>query len=587
LADLSIDFIRDTLKAAGGLTEEVYEIFFHLFIEREEWTYDESGPQRGQFSALVEGIPSEAGQARVLELLTTECPGEPHYWNHRGRHLVYSDIPNYRKAEEFLLKAVELSEGKDALHFHALGLVRRFWIQQQIRDLRIRAEQEVRILTGDQILESISVLADAAFNAFEESRKLRPDVNHGYITHVQTVLYISEALHRTGGEDFASVSKDSGAVGLWLRNHLATAEELMIRLTHLRGQEPETGYEIKCFERLAKLYGRFELIDTWESQLGKTSEPQQLRRALASLYLARRDRRWSSLPPGELRRIVELTEANLRGDPANERDLRLWFQAMRRLPEFNYYEAIDRLEAWASRTDSVDAHFYLYILHFLRWRSDEEDAEKIVNAHLEACTKYRMGARGYSFEWLAKDPDWCPLLHASELGDWDPQKNFFSDTRRLAFATGTIESIRPQAGRIRLGRVLRAFFVPPADIREAGHLNARVHFHLGFSYEGFRAWSVQLGEPPESIEGKVESQQLWVGGVPHRFTDPDITALFQPFGPVERVELPRNPAMGGNRGFCLVTMVKKEDAAAAIKELHGRAMEGGRRLHVREAISRA
>jgi hypothetical protein len=335
--------------------------------------------------------------------------------------------------------------------------------------------------------------------------------------------------------------------------------------------------------RLAKLYGRFELIETWEGMLGRTSEPLQLRRAIASLYLARRERKWVSLSEKELRRIVDLIEANLRFDPTDERDIRMWFQAMRRLPDFNYYEAIDRLEAWASRTDSVDAHYYLYILHFLRWRGEGDDAEKIVQEHIEASARGRIGPRGYSYEWFALEPTWCPLVNSLELGEFDRQHGFFRDTRRLAYLTGTIESIRPQAGTIRLGRLLRAFFVPPADIRETSHLNEMVHFYLGFSYEGFRAWSVRLGPIQEHRNGVAEPLKLWVGGIPYRFAEDDVRALFQAFGRVEKVELPLGLSTGRNRGFAFVLMGSKIDAHAAIKGLNDHKIQGGLRLRVREA----
>jgi hypothetical protein len=224
------------------------------------------------------------------------------------------------------------------------------------------------------------------------------------------------------------------------------------------------------------------------------------------------------MEPKELRRITKLSEDNLRSNPTDERDLRSWFQAMRRLPEFNYYEAIERLQAWAAGGETLDSYYYQYILHFLRWRGEGDDAEEMVLKNVNKCLEHRMGQRGFSYEWLAREPKWCPIISASEAGDWDRQRNFFADGSRLAFATGTIESIKPQSGSIRLGRILRAFFVPPADIREASHLNAEVYFHLGFSYEGFRAWGVKLGPPPQAEQPGAHAvtqprtpQKLWVG----------------------------------------------------------------------------
>ena len=208
-----------------------------------------------------------------------------------------------------------------------------------------------------------------------------------------------------------------------------------------------------------------------------------------------------------LRRIVDLMETNLREDPTSERDVRMWFQAYRRLPEFSYLQALDRLEAWATRADSLDAHFYLYILHYLRLLDGVERNEEMVLRNLDRCKQLAQGRRSHSYEWLGVKPNWCPLLHHGELGEWNKTMEFYPDTHLLAEVTGTIETIRgPKAGTIRLGRVIRAFFVPSTHQWESKDINAVVHFYLGFSYDGFRAWFVRPGPAThQNIKPQVSS----------------------------------------------------------------------------------
>ena len=592
LSDLCIDFARQALHAAGDYTNEIQQLFRNLFIERESWNIDEAAGIRSQFSPLLKAIATDAGRARLLQTLTDLCPTEPHFWNHRGRLSAYCESPNYQQAEEFLLKAIELSNGRDPLHQHALGMVRRFWLQSKVRDISARSTGQKVPVSSESLFEQISPLVTGSLAAFAEARNIAPDDPHGYVTAVQTSLFIAEELSKTTGEGFQSLCKETGPVGDWLREQVATAEQLLARLARIRGYEEESSYEITCLTKLARLYGSYELIKSWEGLLEKTSEPEHMRRAIVSLYFAKRQRRWSSMEPKELRRITKLSEDNLRSDPTDERDLRSWFQAMRRLPEFNYYEATERLQAWAASGETLDAYYYQYILHFLRWNGQGDDAEEVVLKNINKCIELRVGQRGFSYEWLAREPKWCPLISAREVGDWDRQRNFFPDARRLAFATGTIESIRPQSGSIRLGRLLRAFFVPPADIREASHLNADVHFYLGFSYEGFRAWGVKLGPPPlgdEKLGAREASeprtpQKLWLGGIPFHFKEIDIRALFEPFGRVELVELPPSPThSGSNRGFGFVVMRSKAEALNAIQKLNGQRTLLGRQLQVREA----
>ena len=193
LPNLCADFIHDVMQGAGGLTEEVRQLYFQLFIEREEWGDDDNGIQRERFSSLIENIGTQAGQRRVLQLLTEVCPSEPHYWNHLGRHSVYSATPNYAEAEGFLTKAVALSDGQDPFHHHALGLVRRFWIRQKIRDLFAESDRKHTRPKTNELLEKVSSLSESAFAAFEECRKLQPEVAHSYVTEVQTILFIADS----------------------------------------------------------------------------------------------------------------------------------------------------------------------------------------------------------------------------------------------------------------------------------------------------------------------------------------------------------------------------------------------------------
>ena len=123
-------------------------------------------------------------------------------------------------------------------------------------------------------------------------------------------------------------------------------------------------------------------------------------------------------------------------------------------------------------------------------------------------------------EWLGRGIGINQLVHHSELGDWDKDKNFSSETARLKKREGRITKyIGPQAGEIEVeGTGLKAFFVPAKGISDRGasqireiilddedvveqttmfttgfdkdDVGKRVDFYLGFSYDGLRAWVV-------------------------------------------------------------------------------------------------
>ncbi len=164
------------------------------------------------------------------------------------------------------------------------------------------------------------------------------------------------------------------------------------------------------------------MINTWKKILNGSAAQAWLRKAVANAYLARKGRNWRALEVAELRKIVELAECNLSFNPTSESDFRTWFQAYKFLPEFSYNEAIDRLQAWATRSDSVDAHYYLCILHFLRWynngKLDGERDETLIEKHLKKSAQLSVGRRDHSYKWFGSEPHWCPLVNSRELGGW-------------------------------------------------------------------------------------------------------------------------------------------------------------------------
>ena len=77
-------------------------------------------------------------------------------------------------------------------------------------------------------------------------------------------------------------------------------------------------------------------------------------------------------------------------------------------------------------------------------------------------------------------------------------------------------------------------------------------------------------------------RRLYVGNLPYKTTDDDLTGLFSQAGPVESVRVMRDMATGRARGFAFVDMANDDAAQKAITQFHGHALEG-RPLVVNEA----
>jgi hypothetical protein len=490
LRDVSVDLINGIMELLGPDASQARDLLTDLFIRRDFWT--PGVRRRRNFSELIQAIPSSANQHQVLQTLAEKCPDEPHFWNHLGRHHIYEMKQDFAAAETYLKKAIEL-DPREQVHHHSLGMVRRFWIRSLLAD-ELRSDT---LPSPEQMFAKVELLMLGAAQEFELSRQLSPEDDHGYITHIQLIVEVLESLMRAEpGKSIVALATRRDAVGAWVRRAQVEAESLLGQVQQMRQQRPPSKYELRCVTGLAQVYDNFDALVASLEQLASAVEDADVRRALATAYHSRSGRLWGRVPEHELRRTKDLMEDNLRSDPTHERDIRNWFQAARRLPDFSYIDAIGRLESWANASDAVDAHYYLYVLHFLRWRGGAERDETALQASLENCRRRASGRRGISYEWLSDEPDWCPLVHASELGEWADELNFFERPEPLARPHGIIASIKPQAGTIRLGTRTVAHFVPGTKFAESRHINASVNFFLGFSYEGLRAWSVDFAHAP-------------------------------------------------------------------------------------------
>ncbi|CAM9849598.1 unnamed protein product [Ectocarpus sp. 12 AP-2014] len=88
--------------------------------------------------------------------------------------------------------------------------------------------------------------------------------------------------------------------------------------------------------------------------------------------------------------------------------------------------------------------------------------------------------------------------------------------------------------------------------------------------------------PPPDVEG-IPNETLFVGNLSYRVSEAVIIKLFTPFGKVVREQFCYHkvgPRLGEPRGFCFVEYSNVDDAAKAIRALHGRKLYG-RPLRVR------
>ncbi len=70
------------------------------------------------------------------------------------------------------------------------------------------------------------------------------------------------------------------------------------------------------------------------------------------------------------------------------------------------------------------------------------------------------------------------------------------------------------------------------------------------------------------------TKRLFVGGIPHSFTDAQLQEMFSKFGTVVSAKVITDRDTGQGKGFGFVEMETEEQANAAIEKLNGTELEG-------------
>jgi len=78
------------------------------------------------------------------------------------------------------------------------------------------------------------------------------------------------------------------------------------------------------------------------------------------------------------------------------------------------------------------------------------------------------------------------------------------------------------------------------------------------------------------------SKRIYVGGLPFKTTEEELSALFSEHGQVSSVKIISDKYSGQSRGFGFVEMPNDDEAMAAMEKLNNTEM-GGRKLTINEA----
>jgi hypothetical protein len=475
----------------GGISfpsEEMLELARRAFIYRNnDELLGTERSARPDFSILIEDIKSVSpeGASAVLSNLIDLYPEEPHFLAHYGRFisLVFRD---YQRAEQLVDRAIHLSERDGTLH-HMKGMAIRNHLMQRFEDT----------VSPPTIFEIVQ-LVQRAQASFQEARDINPGSEHGYISEAQMLVRVLDYVGKQhkGGVISYLQSPQADSVLVESRENI---ENLLEHVRRNREGREASEHEATVRADLDSLFGQTDqALQLWNVLLGRQSTYKPpIRRNIIWTYLARRRRMWDDLSQKEIQRTIELLEANLNEEPDNVINLRLWIQAARFTPRpVSIEQAIEQVTYWRSRTNSLEAIYYQYVLYALQAIEGSTIArDKAILLSKESAARAGMiRHRTKSYEWLGHGTGLKALVHHSQLGNWDTEHDFWENTELLKRINGIVKEIHaPQKGTLVLQGDLEAFFVPAkTNMTKGKDKNRRITCYLGFSYDGLRAWDVQL-----------------------------------------------------------------------------------------------
>lgn len=474
------DFCRGDEQATS---DRLLELIRRVFIYRDN--VEMLGTERSaqsQFSQLIEDISSKHGKIDVLRYVTDCFPHEAHFHSHLARLLSLNN--EHDKALECADRALEIQPRDHVLH-HMRGMVLRESMRAHISE---RAS-----------IERLVGIAKEATASFEEARRLQPEQKHGYVSEVQLLIMLVDYAGR-GREDVVREVLTRPETDPFLRRALERAEDLLDQVHRLYAGEQPSRYVTDCRARLARFYGDHQAaLQAWDSLLARPEVAKApVRRQIVWTILKRHEGVWEKITRKETSRIQRLLEENLDEEISDSTSLRLWLRAIRQSSKPPSLDSIiEKVSYWKMNTSSLDAAYYMYVLHVLRALDGSSQGMADAEQALMECrslARYRRD-RTRSFEWIGAGDGVSGLIHQSRLGSWD--MDFWESYDVLLQLRGVISAIDgPQKGFIELNTGLKAFFVPAKhDFHQSRDENIPVRFYLGFSYDGPRAWDVRrIGE---------------------------------------------------------------------------------------------
>ena len=526
LVDNILSFIEDSRNNKFTINQDTLNLLRSLFITRKA----DVNSERPVFSSLITKLreehrtefeggydPSTDAIVRIFSKLVEVYPEEPHFTAHLARFYFYID-KNYEKGFQNIDAAIEMSEMEaghvDPLLYHmkAMGYsskITNIYVKELLRNLKEDPEFDVA-----ETKELIREDAEQAFKYFKMVRDSNIGVA-GHVSEINLCIQIANLAKNLLEETVSFTEYLSSEDGKWAMQYIDRAETLWDECRQLASDsvyEDLDGIE----ERLRTLTASVEeSVEIWTKYITDSGNQNctQARRILARSYLKIADQvSGYEAKKDYYTKVVRLMEDNIAEESQHVGNIRIWFDTIKRLEVENQdqlmQDAVIKLNRWVSITDSVDAHYYRFVLKFIQSINGSTLAEGELPKLLrelkqKAASQYNRTVPQY---WLTKNGQGINALVTNNRN----RKDAIPEDKMA-------DMLLPLVGRISNNYVndshayiswrgVEVYFNPSATKGEISKINIgqRVKFGLGFSYDGPRAYnsSIKILRNDEMIEAK-------------------------------------------------------------------------------------
>lgn len=506
IKDYAIKIISVSKDISLNKNKEILGLLSSLFIERPYDTFQSSANNdennslesydKNVFAELITALRYNENRIEVFLKLVAQFPEEePHFWGHLGR--LYSYTKDHPKAIDSISTAIKNAKKLEQPYVKLLH-IKGMCFRSEFYKIKDASYGDTDL--SDERQEEIKYYFREAEEIFDKVIEKDPQKEHGYVAFVQMAIQMIDfGLHRSKLKGLHADPYDFFRTeqATFYRDILTKAIE---KTTDFKRLNHYIDIPLRITFNENKLMNYFgdkdKIINRWNSLLDNPNfDKQVIRRQLTYAYLAKYNLDWDKINGKDLNRIDELISTNLSNN-TNERDLRLWFEAARRLNK-QPTELIKKFQEWEFQSELTETAFYLFSLYVVNALEGSIGAIDEFNKYLKLCNERKNGYYGRIFcpEWIGLYENRPILMNHKIIGKWNQSIAFFEgkSPKKLFKLKGKVSRyINRNQGYIEIDDCgIEAFYQPgKVNHYSSDAQKTRVEFYLGLNYDGARAFQV-------------------------------------------------------------------------------------------------